>query len=115
VTLPDSGPDGETIERNVCAEILLLLERQNRPSERVSLTDSLGDTLGLSSLDLLELVVALNERLGVDPFHQRAVTELRRVVDLVDAYAGGTGGGDSDAVLAASRRRAAARRWGGSR
>jgi acyl carrier protein len=114
MTLPHSARDGEPVERAVRAEIYRVLQTQGKGIERVSLADSLSEALGLSSLDLLELVVALNERLGADPFHERAVTEVRTVADLVDAYVGGRGDGDSDEVLAASRRRAAARRWGGT-
>ena len=64
------------VERAVRAEILRLLEQQGKPGVGVSADDSLSDTLGLTSLDVVELIVALNARLGADPFKQRAFSEL---------------------------------------
>jgi acyl carrier protein len=98
------------VERAVRAEIARLLEQQGKPAEAVSPADSLSDTLALTSLDVVELIVALTARLGVDPFKQRAFTEVQTVGDLVRAYARPSAADASDAELALSRRRAEARR-----
>ena len=98
------------VERAVQAEILRLLEQQGKPGAAVSAGDSLSDMLGLTSLDVVELIVALNARLGIDPFKQRAFTEIRTVGDLVSAYRVPAAAGLADGELAASRRRAEARR-----
>lgn len=101
---------GDQVESAVRAEIHRVLDMQGNPIERVSAADSLSDTLGLTSIDLVELIVALNARLRVDPFRERAFTELRTVGDLFRAYGTSPAGRDPDAELVASRRRAEARR-----
>jgi acyl carrier protein len=102
------------VEHAVRDEILRLLEEQGRPPIRVTSGDSLGDALGLTSLDVVELTVALTARLGVDPFRRRAFTEMQTVGDLVGAYTAARTGGEQDVELDASRRRAEPRRgrWG---
>jgi len=103
---------GDEIETAVCAEIRRILDGQGKRIERMVLDDSLSETLGLTSLDLVEVIDALNARFDVDPFRQRAFTELRTVGDLCRAY--GTAHAqveaDSDPALAISRPRAEARR-----
>lgn len=47
---------------------------------------ALDHTLGLESLDYAELVVRLEEDLGVDPFARGAVGGLQTVADLVSLY-----------------------------
>jgi acyl carrier protein len=98
------------VERAVRAEIRRALEQQGKPAAAVSAGDSLSDTLGLTSLDVVELIVALNARLAVDPFKQRAFTEIQTVGDLVSAYGLPPAAGAPDSDLAASRRRAETRR-----
>jgi acyl carrier protein len=98
------------VESAVHAEIRRLLDAQGKRIERLSANDLLSEALGLSSQDLIEVVLRLNERLCVDPFRRRAFTELRTVGDLAGAYAPSTPAGDPDAELAAGRRRAEARR-----
>ncbi len=105
---------GDPVERAVRAEIARVLEHHGQPRARVELDDALGETLALTSLDLVELTVALTARLGVDPFRRRSFTEIRTVGDLVRAYTGSPAPTGEDAELAASRRRGQARRaqWG---
>ena len=75
----------------------------------------LGAELGLSSLDLAQLVATLEMRLKADPFQELVpITSVRTVSDLVGAYeklfSGDTSdGGQADALLE-SKRRAEARR-----
>ena len=54
---------------------------------RLSGTEKLSATLGLSSLDLAFLVAELESELGVDPFAKLvSITSIRSVGDLVRAY-----------------------------
>jgi acyl carrier protein len=98
------------VERAVRAEILRLLEQLGKPVAAVSAGDALSESLGLTSLDVVELITTLNAQLGVDPFMRRAFTEIQTVGDLARAYALPPAAGASDAELAVSRRRAEARR-----
>ena len=78
----------------------------------------LSDTLGLKSMDLAQIVLRLEDDLGVDPFRQMPITSIRTVGDLVQAYAitlgvaFGTapGGQDMAAEMEAARARRAGRR-----
>lgn len=108
--MPQSAGCGDEVENAVRAEIHRVLGMQGKRIEHVSFDDSLNDTLGLTSLDLVEIIVALNSRFHVDPFRQRAFTELRTIGDLCGAYRTAHVAGDSDAALAISRRRAEGRR-----
>lgn len=108
--MPQSSGSGDSVERAVRAEILRVLEQRGEAAAGIALDDSLSEALGLSSLDVVEITVALTTRLGVDPFRRRPFTELQTVGDLVHAYAGIPAAGGGDGELAASRRRAEARR-----
>ena len=114
--MPGSAGQRDPIENAVRGEIRRILDAQGTPIERISAGDSLSDALGLTSVDLVELVVALNARLRADPFRNRAFTELQTVGDLVSAYAANHTEHAADPELAASRRRAMARRerWRGA-
>ena len=58
-----------------------------RRVRKLSGTDKLNATLGLSSLDLAFLVAELEAELGVDPFAKLvSITSVRSVEDLVRAY-----------------------------
>jgi acyl carrier protein len=83
------------------------------PCDPASLRDDLPlADLGLGSLDLLELVDALEDVLGAAPFEgQRALTDVRTVGDLCAAYRPAASTGPDD-LLEDSRRRAEARRRG---
>ncbi|HLB13364.1 MAG TPA: hypothetical protein VJM14_00380 [Burkholderiales bacterium] len=76
-------------------------------------------TLGLSSFDVLALVPRLSATLGVDPFKETlAITDVRTVGDLVQAYEGVrapiASGRAAEDPLQASATRAALRRLRGA-
>jgi acyl carrier protein len=108
--MPGSAAQRDHIQDVVHSEIRRILDALGTPIARICADDSLSEALGLTSVDLVELIVALNARLHLDPFRQRAFTELQTVGDLVAAYAGHHAHPDPAAGLAVSRRRAAARR-----
>ena len=74
----------------------------------------LNADLGLSSLDLAQLVATLEVELDADPFAELvAITSVRTVGDLCEAYRRSLAGEETpeeDAELEAARARAAARR-----
>jgi acyl carrier protein len=92
----------------------ILAERVDRVG-RLSSTDKLSETLGLSSLDLAFLVAELEAELGVDPFAKLvSITSVRSVEDLVKAYQQAffpeLAQGGEDQVVAAAVKRAQTRR-----
>jgi acyl carrier protein len=115
-------PSVEEIERTIEEEILHILDDKGVPAEQlpnVVRDDRLGE-LGLTSLDLAQLVAGLEARLHADPFAELvAITSVRTVADLCRAYerffAGETSGGDEAVALDEVRRRAQARRGAGGR
>lgn len=71
----------------VRTEILRVLRERGVDHPKISAQDALIATLGLSSVDVVALVPPLNATLAVDPFAGTlAVTDMRTVGDLVDAY-----------------------------
>lgn len=78
----------------------------------------LSDTLGLKSMDLAQIVLTLEDALGVDPFREIPITSIRTVDDLVRAYAvslgleagAAPGAQDMAAEMTAARQRRAGRR-----
>jgi acyl carrier protein len=78
----------------------------------VSVSQTLTGDLGLRSLDLAQIVATLEVQLGVDPFAELvAITSVRTVGDLVNAYRLAQEGGSAPAPdFQASRDRAARRR-----
>ena len=69
------------------ARIRAVLAERAGEVGRLSGTDKLSATLGLSSLDLAFLVADLEAELGVDPFAKLvSITSVRSVDDLVRAY-----------------------------
>ena len=80
------GDSSRTIGHVVIAEIRALLETTSRRPKTLDDGDRLDD-LGISSLDLADLVAALNQRLATNPFQQAvAFTDIRTVADLCRAY-----------------------------
>jgi acyl carrier protein len=70
----------------VTEEIRNLLEDDLENFETISRADSLHD-LALNSLLLARLIIALEMEIGVDPFaNGHAISDVRTVGDLVDAY-----------------------------
>jgi acyl carrier protein len=107
------GDKTPTIEEAVVAEIRTLLEVTGRRRDAVGEGDRLEE-LGLTSLDLADLVAALNVKLAVNPFrHFVAFTDVRTVADLFGAYLSAAKGDASPTPLGSleeTRQRALARR-----
>jgi acyl carrier protein len=70
----------------VVAEIHKLLEATGRVRDALGGDDRFDD-LGITSLDLVDLVAALNVKLGTNPFRQSvAFTDVRTIADFCRAY-----------------------------
>ncbi|HEY5835747.1 acyl carrier protein [Streptomyces sp.] len=70
----------------IVREIRSLLLDQDGESGSISLDDALG-SVGLNSLMLAQLLIQLEEELGVDPFGEDlSIADMRSVGDLVSAY-----------------------------
>jgi acyl carrier protein len=109
----------EQIERVLREEIAQILEEKGQSHAKsvaeIELEHRLGPDLGLTSLDLAQLVAVVEARLKADPFQELVpITSVRNVGDLCSAYQRfftGDTGKDLDAeLLLASKRRAEARR-----
>ena len=82
-----TAPTLAQIEAIVHGRIRAVLAERAGEVARLSGTDKLSATLGLSSLDLAFLVAELEAELGVDPFAKLvSITSVRSVEDLVRAY-----------------------------
>jgi len=82
-----TAPTLAQIESIVHGRIRAVLAERAGEVARLSSTDKLSATLGLSSLDLAFLVAELEAELGVDPFAKLvSITSVRSVGDLVRAY-----------------------------
>ena len=82
-----TAPTLAQIESIVHGRIRAVLAERVGEVARLSSTDKLSATLGLSSLDLALLVAELEAELGVDPFAKLvSITSVRSVDDLVRAY-----------------------------
>jgi acyl carrier protein len=85
---------------------------------RIAPEATLSDTLGLTSMDLAQIVLNLEDELEIDPFQTIPITSIRTVGDLIGAYAaslgvaGATapGGQDMEAEMAAAKARRTGRR-----
>lgn len=105
----------EVIEQTIREEIADRIERRhgNRP---IVTAEQTLESLGIDSLDLHELVDALETKVHLNPFeHALSVNDIRTVTDLYRAYRTAAVDGSmrhagSDETLLASRRRAEARR-----
>lgn len=110
-------PSAGTSDAVVREEILRRLSRV-APGAAVVLTDDMAlNELGIMSLDLLEIIDALETSLASNPFESRlAPSDIRTVGDLYAAYRppidGASPGNVADDLLAAGRKRADARRRG---
>jgi acyl carrier protein len=68
-------------------KIRAVLEERGDAVGRLSGSEKLSTTLGLTSLDLAFLVAELEAELGVDPFAKLvSITSVQSVADLVRAY-----------------------------
>ena len=109
----------EQIERVLCEEIAQILEEKGqnyvKAAAEIRPEHRLGPDLGLTSLDLAQLVAVVEGRLKADPFQELVpITSVRNVGALCSAYErffSGDNSKDVDAeLLLASKRRAEARR-----
>jgi hypothetical protein len=100
-----------TIGQVVVAEIRALLQATGRRPDALGEGDRLDD-LGITSLDLADLVATLNVKLAANPFrHSVAFTDVQTVADLCRAYAPAALANPMPlGDLEASRQRALARR-----
>ncbi|WP_158623297.1 hypothetical protein [Corallococcus sp. CA053C] len=112
------GPNAQELQKLVVEHIASILEEKAAEEGKVpqvARENRLGPDLGLSSLDLAQLVASLEIRLKADPFQELVpITSVRTVADLCAAYERFFSGekaaeGPSDALLE-SKRRAEARR-----
>lgn len=77
----------QEIEQVVYEEIISILEEKTSDIKTICAEDKLNATLGLSSLDLAQLVAVLESKLAADPFEILVpITSIRLVGDLVQAY-----------------------------
>lgn len=75
------------IKQVVLEELRQVLEKLPQGME-IDADMNLNSDLGMSSLQLAELVAALEDRFGWDPFREHVpITEVRTVGDLCAAYA----------------------------
>src|SRR5260370_33755702 len=82
-----TAPTLAQIESIVHGRIRAVLAERVGEVARLSSTDKLSATLGLSSLDLAFIVAELEVALGVDPFAKLvSITSIQSVGDLVSAY-----------------------------
>lgn len=106
------GNGAPHIDQVVRVEIERLLRQTGRAVTALADDDRLAD-LGITSLDVVDLVAALNQRLAVDPFRQTlAFTDVQTVEDLCRAYRLGREPAERPPApdLETSRQRALARR-----
>jgi acyl carrier protein len=110
-----TAPTLAQIEAIVHGKIRTVLAERGGEAGRLSGSERLSATLGLSSLDLAFLVAELEAELGVDPFAKLvSVTSVRSVDDLVRAYQQAffpeLRRGDEDGAMVAAVKRAQTRR-----
>ncbi|MBV9653424.1 MAG: acyl carrier protein [Acetobacteraceae bacterium] len=111
-----TGPTAPQIVAIVHDRIRAMLADRFGEDRSFSGSDRLNETLGLTSLDLAELVVTLEDRFGVDPFAKLVpITDVQTVDDLARAYQIGLSSQASpplapDAGFEAARQRGARRR-----
>ena len=105
----DAG-NRDDIRQGVLDELAGLLEDRGR-SLAIREEMSLNGEVGLSSLELAELVSLLEQRFGLDPFRRSvAITSIRTVSDLCRAYESSGSEPEQDPQLLEAVRRAEARR-----
>ncbi len=75
------------IASTIIDEISSLLALNGSGGKQISPGDELNGHLGLTSLELAQLIAALETRLEADPFaEQIPITSIRTVRDLIGAY-----------------------------
>ncbi|RQR60003.1 hypothetical protein DIE07_09450 [Burkholderia sp. Bp9002] len=79
--------DRDETERLVHAAVTKIMSQHGLPPREPRDDDKLNATLGLSSLDLAQLVFDLELTFGADPFQTLVpITSVQTVGQLVDAY-----------------------------
>lgn len=78
-------PD-DTLRAQVFETILEVAEEEDLQVDEVKDTDALVDDLGFGSLEIAQVIANLEHELGVDPFEETPITEIRTAGDLVRAY-----------------------------
>ncbi len=81
------NPENTAVVEIINEEILSMLSTSGSDIETINMDDTITDHLGLTSLDLAQLVAMLEIRLSADPFASHtSITSVRTVGDLSDAY-----------------------------
>lgn len=105
-------PTSKQIEEAVYAQLRQVLEEGNNPNVEFDNDSRLNGDMGLSSMQLAQVVLDLENVFDCDPFAEMvSVTSVRTVGDLVKAYetwftAQENGGAVEDDTLLAAQRRA---------
>jgi acyl carrier protein len=111
------SPNRQELQTSVLEEVVRVLEEKDVGEDSVPDVSSerrLGEDLGMSSLELAQLVARLEMKLQADPFQELvAITSVRTVADLCKAYERFFFGQEKDAgeaeALNEGKRRAEAR------
>jgi acyl carrier protein len=74
------------IKQTVVAEISTCVAANGLRQVEIAQTSKLQPTLGLSSLDIVQLIESLNEKFNANPFRTEAMTDLQTVGDLCRVY-----------------------------
>jgi len=82
------------VRRRIETVVNRVLTESGRPSRIFEDDDSLTQTIGLTSLDLAQVVVSLEQEFGVDPFRV-SVPRITTLGDLVALYQDAVGGSHS--------------------
>ena len=78
-------PNPKDMRDTICAIINKVRTDSGREAMEIVDAHQLTGELGLDSLDLAQMVVAIEKELGVDPFRDGSAT-ARTVGELVDVY-----------------------------
>jgi acyl carrier protein len=76
-----------SLEEKILSTVMDVARRRNPSLTAVRREQSLVGELGLDSLDLAQVVAMLEGELGFDPFATSAISQVKTVGDLCEAYA----------------------------
>lgn len=105
-----SAPNRDQIRKAIHAQILRVLDEQGKPAVALDDDTKLTSDIGLTSMQLAQIVLDLETEMGGDPFESLVpVTSVRTVGDMVKAYeklfaAEDDDDAGDDALLAAQNR-----------
>lgn len=116
--MPGPRPGDTAAAQVVRAEVARVVARRHGRHQTISDADRFETDLALTSLDLVEVVTAIEAALNVDPGHRlTSARDVRTVADLVTSFlalpAPLSDGHPDDVLLRASRARGEARRRAG--